>query len=106
MLRTGRATQGNGGFSVMAWLAKSTMKRTTSSSAPIVSTWPIWQSLVESTPSFWMALSFSEDSKHFAYAAIVSGKGVIIKDGKEVLRGDGIASGVQAFGELRIGETF
>jgi Tol biopolymer transport system component len=52
------------------------------------------------------SFSFSANSRHFAYAARRGGRGIVVKDGKEVLEADDIFSEVHVFGNTRIGETF
>ncbi len=52
------------------------------------------------------SFSFSENSEHWVYAAHRDGKGIVIKDGEEVMRCEDVLSQVQRFGDTTIGETF
>jgi Tol biopolymer transport system component len=52
------------------------------------------------------SFSFSENSKHFIYAARRGREGVVIKDGQEIVNAEDVLSPVQTFGATVVGDTF
>jgi len=53
-----------------------------------------------------ITVQLQRELQAFRFAASHGGRGIIIKDGKEVLLADGIVSDVQVFGDTRVGKTF
>jgi len=52
------------------------------------------------------SFSFCDDSKHYIYAARRERQGIVVKDGKEILKAEDVLSPVQSFGSTMIGSTF